>query len=69
MRVDLILRKVEAERDAAPSFGDYRLYSFLMSLVDDPQKVRSLLLNEFHFTKTEATMVASRYRHYKSKKA
>ncbi|AUD62501.1 hypothetical protein BK010_02465 [Tenericutes bacterium MO-XQ] len=69
MTVDLILRKVEAEKDVAPRFGIYRLYSFLMDQLNDPDKVRSLLLNEYNYTKTDASLVASRYRYYQSKKA
>jgi len=69
MTVDLILRKVEAEKDVAPRFGIYRLYSFLMDQLNDPDEVRELLLNEYNYTKTDASLVASRYRYYQSKKA
>jgi hypothetical protein len=69
MTVDLIIKKVEAEKDVAPRFGSYRLYSFLMELLNDPQKVRDILLNEFNFTKTDASNVASRYNHYNRTKA
>lgn len=69
MTVDLIVKKVEAEKDVAPRFGIYRLYSFLMDQLNDPKEVRHLLLNEFNYTRTEASLVASRYNHYKRTKA
>jgi hypothetical protein len=69
MTVDLILRKVEAEKDVSSRFGIYRLYSFLMDQLNDPKKVRSILLNEYNYTKTDASNVASRYNHYNRTKA
>jgi len=69
MTVDLILRKVEAEKDVSPRFGNFRLYSFLMELLNDPDEVRSILINEYKISKTDAANVASKYRYYHSKKA
>lgn len=69
MTVDLIVKKVKAEKDVSNSFGDFKLYSFIMFLIDNPIKTRRILIEYFGFTKTRATRVASRYNHYQRTKA
>lgn len=69
MTVDLIVKKVEAEKDVSSSFGEFKLYSFIMFLIDNPIKTRKILIEYFGFTKTRATRVASRYNYYNRNKA
>lgn len=67
MGLDLLKKKIEAEKDVAPSFGVYRLYSFVMSMINNPKIARILAL-EYH-TKTEVTRAQARYNHYNRNKA
>ena len=69
MDANLIIRKVEAEKDVAPSFGIYRLYSFLMKLTNDPNRTRRIMIHIFGYSKTDATNVASRYNYHNRTKA
>jgi hypothetical protein len=68
MTMSLIIKKVEAEKDVVPSFGVYRLYSFVMSMTNNPKIARAIAL-EFGYTKTDATRAAARYRNYRSNRA
>jgi hypothetical protein len=69
MKLELLKKKIEAERDVVPSMGIYRLYSFIMSLINDPRIARAFLINEYGYNKTDATRVASRYNYHNRNKA
>lgn len=65
MGIDLLLKKIEAEKDVAPSFGPYRVYSFAMMLTNSPKIARILALQ--FFPKTQVTRAQSAYKYNQSK--
>ncbi len=65
MRIDLLLKKIEAEKDVAPSFGPYRAYSFAMMLTNSPKLSRTLALQ--FFPKTLVTRAQAAYKYNQNK--
>jgi hypothetical protein len=67
MKIDLLKRKVEAEVDIRPTAGPYKIYSFAMSIINNPKIARLIALD--YYPKTRVTRAQSRYNHYNRTKA
>ena len=66
---ELLKKKVVAEIELYPNgIGEYKLYSFLMQILNDERQVRKFMLAE-GYTRTETTNVKSRYDYYNRNKA
>jgi len=63
----MIRKKLEAEKDAYDKpLGVYKVFSFLMQIVNDREKVRTFMLSE-GYTKTELSRTQSKFYKYNSK--
>ena len=67
MNDGLLKRKLEAEKDAYDKpIGVYKVFSFLMGIVNNHEKVRNFMLSE-GYTRTELCRTQSKYLKYNSK--
>jgi hypothetical protein len=64
----IIKQKVIAEIDVSKNgLGDYKMFSFLMSLLNDQTKVERFMLNE-GYTKSEVYLAQTKFNAYLQKK-
>jgi hypothetical protein len=63
----LLRKKLDAEKDAYDKpLGTYKVFSFLMQIVNDHQQVRRFMQSE-GYSKTEICRTQSKYLKYNSK--